>query len=140
MRRRCETVQEQGDGNELDQLRRRFVAELEQAQRCDQREQRAVGDRARVVDRIGFAAEGEGKRLRRFRASEVIRRIPGERKREREKERERDARGERGIEHRAQQANEDGADPVRAAARRRPAAPPTVGASHEVLPWAMLTM
>ena len=113
MRRRTETVQEERDGNELHQLGRRFVAELEQAERCDQRQQRSIGDRPRVVDRIGFAAEGEGKGLRRFRPRKVICRVPGQRQRKGEKDRERDARRERGIEHRAEQANEGGADPVR---------------------------
>jgi hypothetical protein len=106
MRRGTETVQIEGDGDELDQLRRRFMTELQEAQRSDQREQRAVGDRSRIVDRFGLAAEGERERLRRVGSRQVIGRIPGERQRDGEQQRERDPRRQRRIDHGAQQANE----------------------------------
>ena len=57
--------------DQLRQLGRRLVAQLQQAQRGDQRQQGAVGDGPRVVDRLGLAAEGEGQRLRGVGARQV---------------------------------------------------------------------
>ena len=109
----AEAIEIERDGDELGQLRRRFVAELKQAERGDQREQRTVGDRTREVDRLGFAAEGERKRLRRLGPRQVIRGVPGQRQRQREQEGERDPCRERRIDHRAQEADEQRPDPVR---------------------------
>ena len=49
-----------GDGHQLDQLRRGLVAELQQAERGDQREQGAVGDGARVVDGLASPPKAKG--------------------------------------------------------------------------------
>ena len=109
---RGDTVEEQRDGGELGQLRRRLVPELQQPERGDEGERRAVGDGPRVVDRPRFAAEGEGQRLRRFRTREVVGGVPGQGERQRQQGGERDARRERGVEPGRGQLDEDGTDPV----------------------------
>ena len=139
-RHRRHAVEEQGERDQLDQFRRGFVTELEQAERRDQREQRAIGDRPRVVGRIGFAAEGEGQRLRRFGARQVIGGVPGQRQRQGEQQRVRDAGSERRVEPGARQLDEDGADPVRqeravggdSAHRRREPRGPALGDVDDV--------
>jgi hypothetical protein len=89
------------------------VAELQQAERGDQREQRAVGHRACVVHRVGLAAEGQRHRLRGLGAREVEGGVPDERHRRRQQQRERQPRGQRGVERRREQRDEGGAQPMR---------------------------
>jgi hypothetical protein len=53
------------------------MPQLGQAEARDQGQQCAVGHRARVVGRLGLAAERKGDRLRTRRSRQVIHRIPG---------------------------------------------------------------
>ena len=72
VRARGEAIEVERDGGQLGQLRRRLVAQLQQAEAGDQGEQGAVGDGPRVVDRRRLAAEGERQRLCRFGAGQVV--------------------------------------------------------------------
>ncbi len=112
-RRRRQAPEEQGDAEQLDQVGRGLVAELQQAERRDQRKQRAIGHGARVVNRARLAAERERHGLGRFGAGEVEGGVPDEHQGERQQQRERNARGERRIERRRQQLDEGGTEPVR---------------------------
>ena len=112
-RARRHRVQKEGDARELRHVGRRLVAELQQAERCDQRQQGAVGNGARIVDRISFTAESEGQRLGRFGACEVVGAVPGQHQHQRQQDRERDACGQRWTEPGAEQFHEHRAEPVR---------------------------
>ena len=108
----CERVEEQRHARQLAEFGRGLVAELQQAERRDQREQGAIGDRARVVDRARFAAEGEGQGLGLVGAREVVGRVPGQHEHQHQQQGERQARGQGRIDPGRQQLDEGCAEPI----------------------------
>ena len=113
VRRARQCPQEEADTEQLRQFGRRLVAQLQQAQRGDERQQRAVGNGARVVHRVGLAAEREGGGLGRFGAREMEGRVPDRGHRQGEQQREGQARRHVAVDQWRQQGDEERTQPVR---------------------------
>ena len=108
---RREAVDEEGDAQQLEDLGRDLVAQAQQADAGDQRQQAAVGHGAGVVDRMGLATEGEGDRLGGLGAGQVQAAVPGQRQHRRQHQAEGDACRHRGLQE-GQQLDAQRADPV----------------------------
>ena len=103
----------EGGSHQRDEQRRRscLMAAKQQAEAGDEDQQRAIGQRATVVERGRLPAKGQLQRLRFGAATEHICCAPDTQRADREEYDDRDAGGERVTGEPAKQLDQDGASP-----------------------------